>query len=91
MKYVILSHPTQFDAVVLGFSPMSHADLAAPYLAIGYQVATAGFARIDPQNKGFIATGESESLRARSHPDDSRILTALYRATLNTDTTQEPT
>lgn len=82
MKYVLLRHPTTHEQrIELGLAPRRHADLAAAAIAEGFQPATAGFVRM--LDNGSLETfGSSDSLGVASHPDDSRILSALYRATL---------
>lgn len=81
MKYVILQSERFEPAVIMGFAPVTHAELAAPWQARGYTAISAGFARIDSLGIGLQAYGGSESLRLRAQPDDTKVLTAFYRAT----------
>jgi hypothetical protein len=82
MKYLLLKHKTTREPMVLiGAAPQTHAQLAALAEPAGFVPASAGFVRIIEGGK-FETYGESASLRIGSHPDDSRIIAALHRATL---------
>jgi hypothetical protein len=81
VKYVILQSPSSLPAVVMAFAPLTHAELAEPWLAKGHTVASAGFVRFDRATGRLVPYGESTSLKAASAPDDELLLNALYQAT----------
>ncbi|HRI83181.1 MAG TPA: hypothetical protein PLF88_12130 [Opitutaceae bacterium] len=84
MKYVILQGPDDIPVIVLCFAPLTHALLAEPFIARGCRPMSGGFAMFSPMGGDtLLAFGESTSLKVKSHPDDSVVLSAFYRATLN--------
>ena len=90
MKYLLLKHKTTSTPMLLiGAVPQTHAQLAALAEPAGFVPQSAGFVRIVEGGK-FETFGESTSLKLGSHPDDSRIIAALHRATLSLDETLPP-
>jgi hypothetical protein len=82
MKYVILQGPDGLPVIVMGFAPLTHDLIAEPYIARGCKPVSAGFAMFGPFGDELRAFGESTSLRLKARPDDTKILSAFYRATV---------
>jgi hypothetical protein len=81
MKYIMLRSPEGALMPLCCLAPVTHADLAAPYLAKGYTVVSAGFLRFLPEER-FDCIGWSHSLNVGPHGDDARRFSALYSFTL---------
>jgi hypothetical protein len=82
MKYVFLLHPDGTEFPVFCLAPTSHRELAAPHVAAGCRPVSAGYLRVHAG--GSITTGdESITLGLKPRPEDARLLTALYTATLS--------
>lgn len=81
MKYVVLKHPqTGATSIVFGLM-ISHAEIAAHYLAAGYIPQSAGHVRF--LERGLFETlGRSDSLALEPHPDDARLIAAMYASNL---------
>lgn len=82
MKYVVLKHADKLPVVVLGLL-ISHDQLAAPWLPLGYKPASAGFVRAAGADQ-FETFGYSSSLQLTPNTGDAEIIRALYLATLKT-------
>jgi hypothetical protein len=81
VKYVLLKHEyTGAPRIEVGFFPLNHSDMAARLKAEGFKPVRAGFVRVLPDGK-FETFGFSTSLKLDSHPDDSRLIAAMFKAT----------
>lgn len=83
MKYVVLQNLNtgrlEFRIGLL----VDHDLLAAPLITLGYVLRSAGYLRF-LENERFETFGRSENLNIGTHPDDARMLSAFYSATLKT-------
>ena len=81
MKYVILRDRFGMEVPFSCTVPASHADLADGLKPLGYTPVSAGFYVFLPD--GTVRTfGASDSLNLKPRPGDEAIITAFYRATL---------
>lgn len=80
LKYVRLSHPTELPVIVFCQPPLSHADLANAFAALGYTPKSAGLVSIDAD--GTARThGESTSLNLKPDMSDALRIGSAYRFT----------
>jgi hypothetical protein len=82
MKDVTLQDAGSLPVIVFCLVPMTHEELAAPYVAKGYQVVSAAFVRFDRFTGQLVPYGHSTSLKKGPAADDAELLNALYNATL---------
>jgi hypothetical protein len=91
MKYLIIKDAESgFTFPVFCVAPQTHADLATAWRrSDARQVMSAGFVCFyaDGSAETF---GESVSLRLRPRPEDAAIITAFYRATLQSANRLQP-
>lgn len=81
MKYVTLQDAGSLPVILFCLVPMTHEELAAPYVAKGYEVISAAFIRFDPSTGELVPYGYSTSLKKGPAADDAQLLNALYKAT----------
>lgn len=82
MKYIIALAPDKIEQPVLFTAPLSHRDMATMLEGEGYTLVSAGFMRF---GLGAVITthDRSVSLELDPRPQDAALLTAFYRATLD--------
>ena len=77
-KYIIVRNQEQKEVAILFSKTLVHKQVASLHSSMfGPWVVSAGFVTLSPE--GYVAVGESETLRLKSRPEDTQIIRDLFQ------------
>lgn len=82
MKYLIAQRKDDAEQPVLFTAPLTHRDMATMLEMEDYKILSAGFVRFE-RGAHVTTHDRSESLNLGPRPTDAALISAFYRATLD--------